>query len=170
MDRQGGPAVSHNVYGTARGSGSAAHFGRGRNRFTASSRRVSKEMIMESEISNEESRNSNAHERIERTKTNFKEGTHSAVSGAKEKFGSAADKVESGLDRAAEATARGAHRATEKATEWRDRGSDLASGARDRAEDALDNVRDFVREKPVQSVAIALAAGWLIGRLTHSRH
>jgi ElaB/YqjD/DUF883 family membrane-anchored ribosome-binding protein len=26
-------------------------------------------------------------------------------------------------------------------------------------------VRDYVREKPVQSVAIALGAGWLIGRI-----
>lgn len=117
----------------------------------------------------EEGRNGNAHERIERTATRFKEGASSAVSGAKDKLDAAADHVESGLHRAADASARGAHRATDKAAEWRERGAELASGARERADDALANVRDFVREKPVQSVAIALAAGWLLGRLLGPR-
>lgn len=124
---------------------------------------------MNQDVTHEEGRNSNAHERIERTATRFKEGTSSAVGGAKEKFDSAADKVESGLHRATDASARGAHRAADKAAEWRDRGAEIASGARDRADAALDNVRDFVREKPVQSVAIALAAGWLLGRLLSHR-
>lgn len=110
-----------------------------------------------------------AHDRIERTANRFKEGTSSAVSGAKDKFASAVDRVEAGLHRAADATARGASRVTDKAGEWRERGGELASGARDRADAALDNVRDFVREKPVQSVAIALAAGVLIGRLLTPR-
>ena len=73
------------------------------------------------------------------------------------------------MHRATDASARGAERAADKAGEWRDRGSELASRARDRADDALGTVRDFVREKPVQSVAIALAAGWLIGRLLGPR-
>jgi ElaB/YqjD/DUF883 family membrane-anchored ribosome-binding protein len=124
---------------------------------------------MSQDISNEDARNAGAHERIERTANRFKEGTSSAVSGAKGKFDSAADSVESGLHHAADATARGAHRATDKAGELRDRGAELASSARDRAGDAMDNVRDFVREKPVQSVAIALAAGWLLGRLLGPR-
>jgi ElaB/YqjD/DUF883 family membrane-anchored ribosome-binding protein len=124
---------------------------------------------MSQDISNEEGRAGNAHERIERTAKRFKEGTSSAVGGAKDKFDSAADRVESGLHHATDASARGAHRATDKASEWRDRGADVASRAKDRADDALDNVRDFVREKPVQSVAIALAAGWLLGRLLGSR-
>lgn len=124
---------------------------------------------MANDITQDEGRNGNAHERIERTTARFKEGTSSAVSGAKEKFDRAADSVESGLHHAADAGARGAHRAADKAGEWRDRGAQLASNARDRADDALDNVRDFVREKPVQSVAIALAAGWLLGRLLGPR-
>lgn len=124
---------------------------------------------MNTDITQEEGRNGNAHERIERTATRFKEGTSSAVSGAKEKFDHAADRVESGLHHAADAGARGAHRAADKAAEWRERGAEMASGARDRADAALDNVRDFVREKPVQSVAIALAAGWLLGRLLGPR-
>lgn len=109
------------------------------------------------------------HERIERTATRVKEGTSSAVGGAKEKFDSAADHVEAGLHRATDAGARGAHRAAEKAGEWRERGAELAAGARDRTDAAFDSVRDFVREKPVQSVAIALAAGWLLGRLLGPR-
>ncbi|HJR12807.1 MAG TPA: hypothetical protein VJ833_02815 [Rhodanobacteraceae bacterium] len=124
---------------------------------------------MANETTSETGRNGNNHERIERTATRVKEGTSNAVSGAKEKFDAAADRVESGLHRATDASARGAERAADKAGEWRDRGAELASRARDRADDALDNVRDFVREKPVQSVAIALAAGWLIGRLLGSR-
>src|SRR5690242_10750294 len=130
-------------------------------------------IIMANDISNDTSsevaRNGNTHERIERTATRFKEGTSSAVSGAKQKFDAAADHVESGLHRATDASARGAERAADKAGEWRDRGAELASRARDRADDALGNVRDFVREKPVQSVAIALAAGWLLGRLQIGR-
>ncbi|TAN02908.1 MAG: DUF883 family protein [Rhodanobacteraceae bacterium] len=124
---------------------------------------------MANDITQDEGRNGNAHERIERTATRFKEGTSGAVSGAKEKFDRAADSVESGLHHAADAGARGAHRAADKAGEWRDRGEEMASRARERADDALDNVRDFVREKPVQSVAIALAAGWLLGRLLSHR-
>ncbi len=125
---------------------------------------------MNKEVTEKESRSGGAHERIERTATRFKEGTSSTVSGAKGKFDSAADRVESGLHRAADASARGAHRATDKAGEWRERSAAVASKTRDRADAALDNVRDFVREKPVQSVAIALAAGWLLGRvLSHRR-
>lgn len=124
---------------------------------------------MANETTTETSRSGNNHERIERTATRFKEGTSNVVSGAKEKFDAAADRVESGLHRAADASARGAERAADKAGEWRDRGAGFVSEARERADDALDNVRDFVREKPVQSVAIALAAGWLIGRLLGPR-
>lgn len=124
---------------------------------------------MNNDITNEAEGNTSAHERIERTATRVKEGTHSAVGGAKEKFSSGADRVESGVDRAADATARGAHKATDKAAEWRDRGAELAAGARERTDEAIGSVRDFVREKPMQSVAIALAAGWLVGRLLSPR-
>ena len=42
----------------------------------------------------------------------------------------------------------------------------LAAGAAiDRADEWLERARDYVREKPVQSVAIALGAGWLLGRI-----
>lgn len=113
---------------------------------------------MSNEVTRDDSPSSNAHERIERTASRVKEGTHSAVSGAKDKFDNAADRVDAGLQSATDASARGAHRATDKASELRDR-----------AGDALDSGRGFVREKPVQSVAIALAAGWLLGKLMSSR-
>ena len=35
----------------------------------------------------------------------------------------------------------------------------------DRADAWLEQAREYVREKPVQSVAIALGAGWLLGRI-----
>lgn len=112
---------------------------------------------MNSEVSHDEPRTS-SHERIERTAARFKDGTSHVVDGAKEKFDATADRIESGLHRAADASASGAKHAADKAGEWRDRG-----------DAALENVRDFVREKPVQSVAIALAAGWVIGRLLSRR-
>ncbi len=125
---------------------------------------------MGSDISSEAGRNpGNTHERVEQAAARAKEGSSSAVAGTKEKIDNAADRVESGLHRTVDAGARGAHRVADKATEWRDRGNELAAQARERTDAALDNVRDFVREKPVQSVAIALAAGWLVGRLLRSR-
>lgn len=124
---------------------------------------------MANDITHEEDGAEGAHARIERTATRFKESTSSAVDGAKQRFDTAADRFESGLHRAADASARGAHRAADKADEWRERGTQAAAQARDGAEAALSGVRDFVREKPVQSVAIALAAGWLLGRLLGSR-
>ncbi|HEX7324392.1 MAG TPA: hypothetical protein VF292_03425 [Rhodanobacteraceae bacterium] len=124
---------------------------------------------MSNDITADETGGHGAHERIERTTERFKAGTSSAVDSAKDRFDTAADRVESGLHHAADATARGAHRATDKAGEWRDRGAEMAAGARDRTDAMFDNVRDFVREKPVQSVAIALAAGWVLGRLLGPR-
>lgn len=124
---------------------------------------------MDNEISNEAGRTTPAHERIERTAARVKEGTTSVMGGARQKFDSAAEQVESGLHRATDASARGAHRATDKASEWRDRSAELAADARQRADAALGSVRAFVRDKPVQSVAIALAAGWLIGRILSPR-
>ena len=124
---------------------------------------------MDNEISNDAGRTTPAHERIERTATRVKEGTSNVVGGARQKFDSAAEHVESGLHRATDASARGAHRATDKAAELRERSAELASDARQRADAALGSVRSFVREKPVQSVAIALAAGWLLGRLLSPR-
>jgi ElaB/YqjD/DUF883 family membrane-anchored ribosome-binding protein len=41
--------------------------------------------------------------------------------------------------------------------------------ARDRAMDLFDHACEFVRERPVQSVAIALVAGWFVGRLLSRR-
>ncbi|HEX5353594.1 MAG TPA: hypothetical protein VFW60_05905 [Rhodanobacteraceae bacterium] len=126
---------------------------------------------MDNDISNEQGRNAKgSHERIESAAARVKQGTSDAVGGARDKLDKAAGHVESGLHRATDASARGAERAVDKAAEWRDRGTELASQARERTDAALDNVRDFVREKPVQSVAIALVAGWLVGRLMRSRH
>lgn len=124
---------------------------------------------MDNEISSETGRTTPAHERIERTASKIKEGTSSVVGGARQKLDSAAEHVESGLHRATDASARGAHRAADKAEEWRDRGAALAADARERTDAALGSVREFVREKPVQSVAIALVAGWLLGRLLSPR-
>mgnify|MGYP001553013538 CR=1 FL=1 len=118
--------------------------------------------------------------RIEAGAERFKEGTTQTVQAAKEKFNTAADRVEHGVHTATDASARAAVRASEKAAELRergreamqdarDRGRELAEDARDRAGDAFDAMRDFVRERPAQSLVIALALGWLLGRLIGGR-
>ncbi len=47
----------------------------------------------------------------------------------------------------------------------KERGRAAVDQAKDRADEWLDEVREYVREKPVQAVAIALGAGWLLGRI-----
>ena len=72
---------------------------------------------------------------------------------------------EEGLHRATDKVAGAATRTTEKASEYGERGREVYDQAMDRAEDWMDQARDYVREKPLQSMAIALGAGWLLGRL-----
>ena len=89
-------------------------------------------------------------ERAER----IKRATSSAVTSTKDAVDRAADRVEEGL-----------HRATDKAAEVGERGREVYDETKDRADEWLETARDYVREKPVQSVAIALGAGWLLGRI-----
>lgn len=107
--------------------------------------------------------------RIETGAERFKEGTTQTVQTAKEKFNVAADNVEHGVHKATDASAAAALRATEKAAELRARGRELADDARERGADAFDAMREFVRERPAQSLAIALATGWLLGRVIGGR-
>jgi ElaB/YqjD/DUF883 family membrane-anchored ribosome-binding protein len=107
--------------------------------------------------------------RIEAGAERFKQGTTQAVETAKRKFDSAADRVEEGLHSATDASARAAIRAAEKAAEARERSRALAGDASERASDMLQTVREFVRERPAQSLAIALAAGWVLGRVLGGR-
>lgn len=78
-----------------------------------------------------------------------------------------------GLQDAAEATVRGAHKVADKvsnkAGELRDRSAELASEARSRADQAAQSLRGFMRDKPLESAAIILAAGWILGRLLGRR-
>lgn len=73
------------------------------------------------------------------------------------------------LQDAAGAAARGAHKVADKAGEWRDRGAELASEARARAGQATEGVRGFMRDRPIESATLILAAGWLLGRLLSRR-
>lgn len=109
--------------------------------------------------------NGKTHERIDRAAERVKQEAASAAHAAKSK----ADRAEERVDRAADAGARGAHRLADKAEDWRQRGSAAAYTMRDRADNLMEDARECVREKPVQSVAIALAAGWLLGRLLSPR-
>ncbi|MGH7223275.1 MAG: DUF883 family protein [Gemmataceae bacterium] len=107
------------------------------------------------------------HARIGHAADKAKQDTANAIGTAKDKLDAAAERTGEGLQNATDAAARSAHKVADTAGEWRDRGSVMASDARDRTDRAADNLREFVRDKPVESIAIALAAGWVLGRLLH---
>ncbi len=104
-------------------------------------------------------------ERIDERAERVKQATSHAVSSAKEKVDHAADRVEQGLHHATDKTASAAHRTVDKAAEVGEQGRMAYERTRDRADEFLEQAREYVREKPMQSVAIALGAGWLLGRI-----
>lgn len=108
--------------------------------------------------------NGKTHESIDRAAERVKQEAGSAAARAAK--GKAAEET---VERAADLGASAAHRIADKAADWRQRGSAAAYTMRDRADNLMEDARECVREKPVQSVAIALAAGWLVGRLLSSR-
>jgi ElaB/YqjD/DUF883 family membrane-anchored ribosome-binding protein len=103
--------------------------------------------------------------RIDESAERIKQATSSAVASTKDAVDRAADSVEDGLHRATDKVADVANRTTDKAVEIGERGREVYDETLDRADAWLEVARDYVREKPVQSVAIALGAGWLIGRI-----
>lgn len=105
------------------------------------------------------------HERIDHGAERVKQATSDAVAGSKERFDRVADRVEAGVHHATDRAANAANRATDKAAEAAERGRAAYDQARDRADEWLEEVREYVREKPVQAIAIALGAGWLLGRI-----
>ncbi len=103
--------------------------------------------------------------RIDERAERIKQATSNAVSSTKETVERAADHVEEGLHRATDKAADAAHKASDKAAQVSERGREVYDETMDRADAWLEQARDYVREKPVQSVAIALGAGWLLGRI-----
>ncbi len=103
--------------------------------------------------------------RIDERAERIKQATSSAVAGTKDAVERAADHVEEGLHRATDKAADAAHRASDKAAEVSERSREVYDETMDRADAWLETARDYVRDKPVQSVAIALGAGWLLGRI-----
>lgn len=103
--------------------------------------------------------------RIDESAERVKQATSTAVAGTKEAVERAADHVEASLHRATDKVASGAHHASDKIADVSERGRAAYDATMDRTDEWLEQIRDYVREKPVQSVAIALGAGWLLGRL-----
>lgn len=103
--------------------------------------------------------------RIDERAERVKQATSDAVASTKVKLDRAADRVEEGLHHATDKTAQAAHRAADKAAEVGERSRAAYEQTRERADEWLEVARDYVREKPVQSLAIALGAGWLLGRI-----
>lgn len=104
-------------------------------------------------------------ERIDERAERVKQATSQAVASTREKVDRAADRVEQGLHHATDKTASAAHRTVDKAAEVGEQGRAAYEHTRERADEWLEQAREYVREKPVQSVAIALGAGWLLGRI-----
>jgi ElaB/YqjD/DUF883 family membrane-anchored ribosome-binding protein len=126
---------------------------------------LSSENVMNKEVQANETHEHNVHERIDHGAERIKHATSEAVASSKDKFGRVADHVEEGLHRATDKAAHAANRASDKVDDAKERSRAAYDQARDRADEWLDEVRDYVREKPVQAVAIALGAGWLLGRI-----
>lgn len=103
--------------------------------------------------------------RIDERAERIKQATSSAVASTKETVERAADHVEEGLHRATDKAADAAHKASDKAAQVSERSREVYDETMDRADAWLEQAREYVREKPVQSVAIALGAGWLLGRI-----
>jgi ElaB/YqjD/DUF883 family membrane-anchored ribosome-binding protein len=116
---------------------------------------------MNKQVQNPEPNGNRIDERAERVK----QATSSAVASTKEAVDRAADHVEEGLHHATDKAADAAHRASDKAAHVSARGREVYDETMDRADAWLEQAREYVREKPVQSVAIALGAGWLLGRI-----
>ena len=103
--------------------------------------------------------------RIDERAERIKQATSNAVASTKETVERTADTVEEGLHRATDKAADAVHKASDKAAHVSERGREVYDETMDRADAWLEQAREYVREKPVQSVAIALGAGWLLGRI-----
>lgn len=108
---------------------------------------------------------SKAHTRIDQGAERVKQATTEAVTRTKQAVNTTADKVEAGVHHAADRTADAAHRASDKAADLSERGRQMRDDTMDMADAWMAQAREYVREKPMQSVAIAVGAGWLLGRI-----
>ncbi len=106
-----------------------------------------------------------AGDRIDQRAERVKQAASNAVHTTKDTVDRAADRVEEGLHQATDKAADTAHRASEKAADISQRGREVYDETVDRADAWMQQARVYVRDKPVQSVAMALGAGWLLGRI-----
>lgn len=93
----------------------------------------------------------------------FKEGTSDAVNRTRATADHAADHVEHGMHRGADKIASAAQRAKES-------GRKAMDTAMEHADDWTGKACDYVREKPTQSLVMAVAAGWLLSKVLRHRH
>lgn len=125
--------------------------------------------MTEDTLHNQEHVGSPMHARIDEGAERVKQQTGAAAQATRDKLTGAADRLEEGVHSATDARARAAHHTADQSAKWRDGVSTAVDSACGRAGDLLDQARAWVRKKPVESVAIALAAGWLIGRFLRPR-
>lgn len=104
-------------------------------------------------------------ERVKQAASRAAAGTKDAVDRAAERVDQATDRAEQGVHRTTDKAANAAHRASEKAADLGERGRQAYDQTADQAEAWMQAAREYVRAKPMQSVAIALGAGWVLGRI-----
>ncbi len=103
--------------------------------------------------------------RTEEGAEHFKKATSAAADRAHEAIDHAEDSMHRGTDKVADA----AERAAERATRAGRKGRGALDQVMDHANGWLDKTCGYVCEKPAQSLAMALVAGWLLGRLMRRR-
>lgn len=100
------------------------------------------------------------------TSDHIEENAERFKQGASENVNNTRDKV----DRAAAHLEHGMHRGTDKLANAAKHGREALDRAMDHAGDWKGKARNYVRDKPTQSLVIAVATGWLLSRMLRHRH
>lgn len=119
--------------------------------------------MVEKSISDEKA--DKAAEQIEKTVQKVQDAANEAVK-----------RISTALDKIADTAGDGVEQGTEKLGKVTKKAVNIAEAAGERGREAVDdlveqagdyagNARTFVQENPGQSIVIALAVGWIIGRL-----
>src|SRR5699024_5367342 len=106
---------------------------------------------------------------IDKGAEHFKESTSSSIRQTRASQDTAAENLDSGMHQGTGRFADGAKRAAQHAESATDCSRQEFDDAPACVDDWLDKLRSQVREKPAQSIVIALAAGWLIGNVLQRR-
>lgn len=106
-----------------------------------------------------------AAEQIEKTVQKVQDAANEAVERIRVALDKIADTAGDGVEQGAEKMGKVAKKAVNLAEAAGERGREAVDDLVEHVDDYAGSARTFVRENPGQSVVIALAVGWVIGRL-----